>query len=247
MIRGDLDLGRPVYYAGQGAEGGHAFVLDGYQGTNYFHFNWGWSGSYNGYFYLSNLNPGSHSFNQNQRGLLYLYPLNTTTNDLAALSLTGPSTIMVNQASTFTATVTNAGTAAQSSYTVKLMRDTGVQLASTSGSNIAPGATQTYQLSWTPTATGNYSLYAMVSLSTDTNAANNQSPTLPVAVTPNATYEPPTGVTATASGSTVNVSWTAPGGGTGQWIHYDSGAITTLSGQMERQTLILPSVIPDRH
>jgi len=223
MIRGDLDLGRPVYYAGQGAEGGHAFVLDGYQGTNYFHFNWGWSGSYNGYFYLSNLNPGSHSFSQNQRAMLYVYPLNTTTNDLAATSLTGPTAIQMYQASTFTATVSNAGTASQSTYTVKLMRDAGVQLASITGNTIAPGATQTYQLSWAPTVTGTYSLYAQVSLSTDTNAANNQSPTLSVSVSQPAVYDPPTGVNASISGSSAVITWIAPGAGTGQWIHYDSG------------------------
>jgi PKD repeat protein len=37
-------------------------VCDGYNG-NYFHFNWGWGGLYNGYFYLSALNPGTHDFN----------------------------------------------------------------------------------------------------------------------------------------------------------------------------------------
>ncbi|PKN73609.1 MAG: hypothetical protein CVU50_02520 [Candidatus Cloacimonetes bacterium HGW-Cloacimonetes-3] len=77
MLRGDLDLGRPIYYSGQGSNGGHAFVLDGYQGTNYFHFNWGWSGYYNGYFYLNNLNPGSNTFNQYQAAVLYVYPIST--------------------------------------------------------------------------------------------------------------------------------------------------------------------------
>ncbi|MDD2228027.1 MAG: C10 family peptidase [Candidatus Cloacimonetes bacterium] len=79
MLRGDLDLGRPIYYGGQGADGGHAFVLDGYQGTDYFHFNWGWSGYYNGYYYLNNLNPGSSTFNQYQAAILYVYPLSTET------------------------------------------------------------------------------------------------------------------------------------------------------------------------
>ncbi|MCB5262467.1 MAG: C10 family peptidase [Candidatus Cloacimonetes bacterium] len=75
MLRNDLDLGRPIYYGGQGPESGHAFVLDGYQGTNSFHFNWGWSGYFNGYFYLTNLNPGSQNFTQSQAAILNVYPL----------------------------------------------------------------------------------------------------------------------------------------------------------------------------
>jgi hypothetical protein len=54
-LRSELDAGRPIYYHGFGS-GGHAFNVDGYQGNDFFHFNWGWSGSYNGYYYLDNLN-----------------------------------------------------------------------------------------------------------------------------------------------------------------------------------------------
>ena len=61
MVRTELDSLRPLYYDGSGS-GGHAFVCDGYQGSHYFHFNWGWSGSYNGYFLLSQLNPGGMNF-----------------------------------------------------------------------------------------------------------------------------------------------------------------------------------------
>jgi len=73
-LKNELNLSRPVYYAGSGSAGGHAFVCDGYQGTNYFHFNWGWSGYANGYFYLNNLNPGGYQFNQNQSAMFYVYP-----------------------------------------------------------------------------------------------------------------------------------------------------------------------------
>ncbi len=73
-LKNELNLGRPVYYSGSGNGGGHAFVCDGYQGSNYFHFNWGWSGYANGYFYLNNLNPGGYQFNQNQSAMFYVYP-----------------------------------------------------------------------------------------------------------------------------------------------------------------------------
>lgn len=55
LLKGDIDLGYPIYYSGYSpSDGGHAFVCDGYQGDN-FHFNFGWSGSGNGYYSLSNV------------------------------------------------------------------------------------------------------------------------------------------------------------------------------------------------
>jgi methionine-rich copper-binding protein CopC len=58
LIKAELDGGRPVLYAGYGSGGGHAFVCDGYNNSNYFHFNWGWGGAYDGYFLIDALNPG---------------------------------------------------------------------------------------------------------------------------------------------------------------------------------------------
>ncbi|MCB0822797.1 MAG: C10 family peptidase [Bacteroidales bacterium] len=77
-LKNELNLNRPVYYSGSGSAGGHAFVCDGYQGDDYFHFNWGWSGYANGYFYLSNLNPGGTQFNQGQSAMFYVCPEGST-------------------------------------------------------------------------------------------------------------------------------------------------------------------------
>lgn len=73
LMKENLDNGWPMYYSGYGS-GGHAFNLDGYQGDDYFHFNWGWSGSYNGYFYLSNLNPGGSNFSSGQGAIVNFHP-----------------------------------------------------------------------------------------------------------------------------------------------------------------------------
>ncbi len=75
LLRADLDLGRPIYYSGSNGSAGHSFVLDGYTGTNYFHINWGWSGAYDGYYYLSNLNPNNYDFNYGQAAVMNIYPL----------------------------------------------------------------------------------------------------------------------------------------------------------------------------
>ena len=57
IIYHELEESRPVYYAGASTGGGHAFVCDGYDGRGYYHINWGWGGSCNGYFKLTVLNP----------------------------------------------------------------------------------------------------------------------------------------------------------------------------------------------
>lgn len=59
LLKGDLDASRPIIYAGFGSAGGHCFVCDGYDDSNFFHFNWGWGGQADGYFTVGALNPGS--------------------------------------------------------------------------------------------------------------------------------------------------------------------------------------------
>lgn len=72
----NLDQRKPLYYAGwEGVQStnGHAFVCDGYQTGNYYHFNWGWGGSQDGYFYTDNLTPGGNNFNFAQE-VIPLFP-----------------------------------------------------------------------------------------------------------------------------------------------------------------------------
>ncbi len=58
MIYQELAAYRPVLYSGADSDGaGHAFICDGYSEDGYFHFNWGWSGSGNGYYLLNVVNP----------------------------------------------------------------------------------------------------------------------------------------------------------------------------------------------
>ena len=76
LLRTELDAARPVYYAGSStASGGHAWICDGYRlSDNKFHFNWGWSGSYNGYFAIGSLNPGGNNFNDDNRAIVGIQP-----------------------------------------------------------------------------------------------------------------------------------------------------------------------------
>ncbi len=58
-IYDELQANCPVVYGGGSSKGGHAFVIDGFDGDELFHVNWGWSGQSNGYFLLSILNPNN--------------------------------------------------------------------------------------------------------------------------------------------------------------------------------------------
>jgi len=81
LLKTELDAGRPVQYAGTGTGGGHSFVCDGYDNSDFFHFNWGWSGVADGYFDIDALNPGTTGtgggtggFNTNQRAITGIQP-----------------------------------------------------------------------------------------------------------------------------------------------------------------------------
>ena len=71
-----LDRRIPLYYAGWSVPNinGHAFVCDGYQEDHFYHFNWGWGGSNDGYFYTNALNPGGSNFNLAQELIINAVP-----------------------------------------------------------------------------------------------------------------------------------------------------------------------------
>ena len=78
LLKNELDNNRPILYGGRGSYGGHAFVCDGYDTNSLFHFNWGWGGSYNGYFTIGSLNPGRYTFNSSVEILIGIEPSNCT-------------------------------------------------------------------------------------------------------------------------------------------------------------------------
>ncbi len=78
LAKADIRAGRPVILRGQGT-GGHAWVCDGYRynfncttasAYTYYWMNWGWYGSHDGYFTVSDWSPGNHNFSSN-KGMIY--------------------------------------------------------------------------------------------------------------------------------------------------------------------------------
>lgn len=82
MLTNELNAGRPVMFSGTDGEGGHAFVLDGYDSLGFYHVNWGWGGYCDGYYTFDSLSPGasgiggneSNSYSHENRALFRVFP-----------------------------------------------------------------------------------------------------------------------------------------------------------------------------
>ncbi len=63
ILKKELLEGRPINYTAAASNyGGHSFICDGFDYGNdtndiFFHFNWGWEGTSDGYFHINKLNP----------------------------------------------------------------------------------------------------------------------------------------------------------------------------------------------
>ncbi len=91
-IKSNLNSRRPVILRGKSEkncflgifcdyDGGHAWVCDGYRTYNteccgylYFHMNWGWGGSYDGWFGFNNWNLSSYAFNYKRAAVVNIKP-----------------------------------------------------------------------------------------------------------------------------------------------------------------------------
>ncbi len=101
MVYEELAAGRPMVYGGYTAYGGHEFVCDGYR-DGYFHINWGWGGSCDGYYLLDALEPGSQGiggyeggYNLNQSMICGIRPDQGSPIDWYPLYATGDFNISV--------------------------------------------------------------------------------------------------------------------------------------------------------
>lgn len=77
---GGLDEHLPLYYSGSddNGAGGHAFVCDGYDENDYFHFNWGWSGRDDAWCPIGALNTTKYAFNDSNSFIGHIVPSNSS-------------------------------------------------------------------------------------------------------------------------------------------------------------------------
>ena len=106
LIVSHLHRNMPLYYAGWSNPNinGHGFICDGYKMVNsnyYYHFNFGWDGSADGYFYTNALNLSGTNFNLAQELIVNAYPDTTLYEYPVAQPLTGTK-VLTSVAGSFT-------------------------------------------------------------------------------------------------------------------------------------------------
>jgi len=155
LLKGDLDAGRPIIMAGFGSGGGHCFVADGYDASDFFHMNWGWGGTSNGYFSINALNPGglgtgggSGGYNSNQQAIIGLTPNtggSTASMVLADWVYVSPATIFYSTSFSVSTRVKNTGTSAFSgTYCAAAFNSSGAFVTyvdSVTGASLGAGVT----------------------------------------------------------------------------------------------------------
>ena len=79
LKNGGLDEHLPILYSGNddSGAGGHAFVCDGYDENDYFHFNWGWSGRDDAWCPIGALHTTRYDFNQVNNFIGHIIPENS--------------------------------------------------------------------------------------------------------------------------------------------------------------------------
>ena len=183
MLRTELDNGRPLVYRGYG-NGGHAFNLDGYQSTNYFHFNWGWSGYYNGYYYLTNLNPGGYSFTDDQGGIFNLFPEDIVEPEITVTDPNGGENWLVGSTHNITWTSENTG-----SY-VKIQLYKSGNFHATIVTSAYDGGSYTWNISEDLSAASDYKIKIIDTINSNTYDYSDYYFTLTAPATPTIYYSP---------------------------------------------------------
>ena len=132
LLKTELDNKRPMLYRGVSPQGGgHAFICDGYDSNDYFHFNWGWSGQSDGFYSLTAGTSNSHFYTQDQCAVIGIKPkdgstpaknydlyMNTdlTATNTSSSSSSEPNAYYFGNTMSFTAKVENNGTGTFNGY-----------------------------------------------------------------------------------------------------------------------------------
>ena len=192
MLKTELDNARPVYYFGQSGSAGHAFVCDGYDNSNLFHFNWGWSGSNNGYYAMGALSPGVGGTGSGdgqynlQNGAIFGCQPNTPS--------INPPTNVNSSVSGRNVTITWASASGATSY--RVYRDGELLVSGVSGTSYTD-SNVTY---------GNHVYYLKSVASNGTMSLKSASTTADV----HFAGPVPTNLQGTQNSSNVTLTWTAP-------------------------------------
>ena len=209
MLKTDLDASRPVQYGGQDPNGssGHAFVCDGYNSDDYFHFNWGWAGHYNGYFSLNNLDTGANSGEAGAGNGVYTRDQEAVFGIEPGSMVPAPTNLTYTLSGLQDITLTWNAVSGASSYNVYCDGNLIGNTTSTTYSETAPFGTHNYYVRCVDTN-------SQLSLLSNTVTVTIDFPT-PIV----------TDLTATLSSNNANLSWTAP-----EWCYPETPSATLTYG-----------------
>ena len=191
MLKAELNASRPLQYCGSGPDGGHSFVCCGYDDSNKFYFNWGWSGICDGYYALNSLQPSQGgsgsaglSFNNGQAAIFGIQPVQCSASE--------PTNLTYTLSGLQNVTLDWTAASGASSYNVYRNNSLIGNTASTSYSDTAPFGTNVYYIR-------------------SVDAGNNMSLSSNT-VTVTIGYLTPVvdDLDATLSGNNVSLTWTAP-------------------------------------
>ena len=177
ILHNELDAHRPVYFEGfsQSATTGHGFICDGYQ-NDYYHFNWGLGGSYNGYYYLDDLTPGNANFSYHQGIIRKIEPRFNFIHDLSIDKIIAPhSDYYLSSDENVRFRIRNDGSVTENSFSVRLVVNQTDMITENCTQTILPGESIAFSFSQTLdlSAIGNYQLRFEVLLPTDEYTYNN--------------------------------------------------------------------------
>jgi len=160
-LNNELNSKRPVYYQAVDANGngGHAFIIDGYNTSGKYHINWGWKGSCNGYFTLNSFNTDGLKFNEYQNMIVDLRP--------STILSINPNPVAFNNKTvgkTYTAKISIKGYNLTGSLSLKLTGATGVfSIDKTSITKSAGTSGATVTVTYKPTGAGSHSATLTIS------------------------------------------------------------------------------------
>lgn len=80
LLKNEIDLKCPVYFAGCSESSCHAYVVDGYDETDKLHINYGWGGASDGFYAIDNFVAGWTHYDYNAEAVIHILPYYTALN-----------------------------------------------------------------------------------------------------------------------------------------------------------------------
>ena len=210
MIQEEMAAGRPIVFCAVSTSGGgHAFNVDGYNGsTNKYHINFGWSGDGNAWCSLNSFGYSSYNFNVYQQMVIGIQPPTSAATPELTVNPTSLTFTGCTTGETYTKTFTVTGTdlrgdvtisSSNSVYTVSPSTLTAVQAAA--------GATVT--VTYKPTAAGTQT--GVITVASTGAESKTVSVTGTATTTPKITVDPATMNFTTTVGTPVTQTFNVTG------------------------------------